>query len=633
MAPGIPVRGSEKLPLQRRLTTILVLDVVDYSRLMEADEPATFQALQAHLSELIRPAIDFRGGRIVKLLGDGLLAEFSSTVDAVQCAVALQRGMVNRSGTEAVDREIVIRIGIHVGDVITENDDLHGDGVNIAARLEGLAEPGKICISQQVLDQIGTHVDVACTDLGPQNLKNISRPVRAYMLDPFARSKPARPATKAKRLQFAAGLVLLAVFAIGATYLNPWSARNAETIVARQASMLPSIVVLPFENRSDEERQSYLADGITDDLTTDLARVSGLVVIARESAFTFKGTKPNLSEVAKQLDVRYVVQGSLRRTENRIRINTQLIDTKSATHIWAERYDGSTQDILTFQDDVRQRIVSALKVKLTPGEAERLSRSITENTDAYDSYLRARQQESYFTRDSVLAAIRLYHEALEKDPDFVTAKARLATAYTLAVDYRWIDDPASKLELARSLAREAISKDSNLPIAHWAMARVYTRKEYFDEDKAIASLERAIQIDPNYADAYAVLSNTLHLAGRSEEGLAHIETAMRLNPRFPFWYYYALGANQFHLTRYEAAKTSFLKTIERNPQWQSSHRYLIATYGHLGLIDDAEWQMEELRSLGFEPTMENFRRLAKYQDASYRERYFQGLRKAGVPEK
>lgn len=322
----------------------------------------------------------------------------------------------------------------------------------------------------------------------------------------------------------------------------------------------------------------------------------------------------------------------MRRAGGRIRINAQLVDTETGAHVWAERYDRDTEDIFALQDDVRGRIVAALKVKLTPEEAEQLAQPITTNPDAYDAYLRARQQESFFTRDSTLAAIRLYHEALELDPDFVTAKARLATAYTMAVEAGWMEDPNAALELARSFARETIAKDGNLPLAYWALARVYTRKEFFDGDKAIANLRHALEIDPNYADGHAMLANTLHLVGRAEEGLSHIETAMRLNPHFPFWYYYALAVNQFHLTRFEAAEDSLLKAVERNGRWRPPHILLISTYGHLGRPEDAEWEMEELRALGMQPTISALRETDKIQDDLYRARFFEGLEKAGMPE-
>ena len=619
--------------MERRLTTILTADVAGYSRLMEADERGTYLALQRHLNEVIKPRIDEYGGRLIKLMGDGVLADFPSVVDAVDCALGIQNTITEATFSAADNTNISWRIGIHLGDVIVEGDDIHGDGVNVAARLEGLAAPGAICISRQVLDQVANRVDVRWHDLGACEVKNISRPIHAFSTAPVngaaARSRPL----KSTRLKGAAVGIALAIAVLGLAYWKPWTIPlngiETETSV-RQAGILPSLAVLPFKSLSDDSDQDYLADGITDDLITDLAKVSGLLVIARNSTFAFKDASQDLSVIAEELDARYIVLGSLRRAGDHIRINAQLVDTETGANIWAERYDREISDIFAVQDDVRGRIVSALKVKLSPEEAKQLSQSLTDSTEAYDAYLRARQQESFFTRESTRAAIRFYHEALEIDPDFVTAKARLATAYTMAVEAGWTEDPELSLDIARSLAKEAIAQDRNLPLAHWALARVYTRKELFDGDKAIASLRRAIEIDPNYADGHAMLANTLHFVGKAEEGLSHIETAMRLNPRFPFWYYFALGANQFHLTRYEAAEASFLKSIDRNPRWRANHLYLVSTYGHLERPEDAEWEMDELRALGFDPTMENWRAIDKIQDEVYRARFFDGLRKAGV---
>jgi len=621
--------------MERRLTTILTADVAGYSRLMEADEQGTYLALQKHLDEFIKPQIDRYNGRLIKLMGDGVLAEFASVVDAVNCAIAIQESVCANRPETGSNGSISWRIGIHLGDVISEGGDIHGDGVNVAARLEGIAEPDAICISRQVLDQIINRIDVDWHDLGECKVKNISRPIHAFSTVSVKGGSAGTPKNATLNHKLLALGLVVAIIVVGVLYWKPWNGFapvNQAEVSVRQAAILPSLAVLPFESLSDDAGQDYLADGITDDLITDLAKVSGLVVIARNSTFSFKGASTDITAIGEELNARYVVLGSLRQSGDRIRINAQLVDTETGANIWADRYDRETSDIFALQDDVRSRIVSALKVKLTPEEAQQLSQSLTESTEAYDAYLRARQQESFFTRDSTRLAIRYYHQALEIDPNFVTAKARLATAYTMAVEAGWTEDPEISLEIARSLAKEAIAQDRKLPLAYWALARVYTRKEFFDGEKAIENLRRAIEIDPNYADGHAMLANTLHFVGKAEEGLSHIETAMRLNPRFPFWYYFALGANQFHLTRFEAAEASFLKSIDRNPRWRANHLYLVSTYGHLERPDDAEWEMDELRALGFDPTMANWQAIDKIQDPAYRERFFEGLRKAGVPE-
>jgi adenylate cyclase len=289
------------------------------------------------------------------------------------------------------------------------------------------------------------------------------------------------------------------------------------------------------------------------------------------------------------------------------------------------------KDVFELQDDVLSKIIAALQVELTPSEALQAKRNLTDSPEAYDAYLRGLQQASFFTRTANIEAIRQFEHALELDPSFVTAMARLATAHTVAAVNRWSDDPRESLETARRLAEKAVKLDSTLPQAHWALARVYSRRELFDGDRAIKSLRTAIALDPNYADAHAMLANILHFVGRSEEALGNIEKAMRLNPHFPFWYYFVLGANQFMLTHYKASVESFTKSISRNPTWQSHRIYLVAAYGHLGLIDEAEWEIEELQALGFRLSIPNWKARSQIQDPSYRARLLEGLQKAGVP--
>lgn len=630
----IDLKATRVASLERRLTTILAADVAGYSRLMEADEQGTFAALQTHLDDFILPQVEAGNGRIVKLMGDGLLAEFDSVVDAVECALALQRGMAERNTDVPEEVRLVLRIGVHLGDVIVKQGDIFGDGVNVAARLEAMADPGAVCISQQVLDHIETKIKVAPSDLGRCKVKNLSRPIHAYSLNPFGQTKLTASQPRRRRA-FGLLAALTACVGIAIFLWQPLTKQFEEPeqqSELRDISTLPSLAVLPFENLSGDREDDYLADGMTDDLITDLARLSGLVVISRSSTLPYKGQSPEVADVAEDLGAQYVVFGTMRRSGDTLRINAKLVDSETGAHIWAQRYDRDAADLLALQDDVRGQIVSALQVRFSPEEAENISQSKTENPEAYDAYLRARQQESYFTEASTREAIRLYRLALEHDPDFASATARLAIAYTLAVDNGWVADTEETLELARSLAAQAIVRDPNLPTAYWAMARYYTRDETWDTDKAIEALEAAISIDPNYADGYAMLANTLQFVGRSEEGLGMIEAAMRLNPNFPFWYHFARGANQFNLERFDEARTSFESAIERNPGWPASYRYLISTLGHLGDIDEADWQLEEFRALGFELNLTEMEARNKTQDPVYRERFFEGLRKAGVPE-
>ena len=621
--------------MERKLIAILAADVAGYSRLMELDEAGTLAALKAHRQELIDPKIAEHHGRLFKLMGDGALVEFASVVDAVACAVAIQHGMAARNEEVPEDRRIVFRIGVHLGDVMVEGDDLYGDGVNVAARLEGLAAPGGICISQQAYDQVETKLDLAYQDLGEQQVKNIARPVRAYWVRPAGTAPPARRGLSAIRMLGAGSVALLIVAGVTLGWWQPWKPEVEPASVERTAVPLPdklSIAVLPFDNMSGDPEQEYFADGMTEDLITDLAKISGLLVIARNSTFAYKGQSLDVREVARELGVRYVVEGSVRKAGGRIRINAQLIDAETGAHLWAERYDREATDVFDLQDEVRARIVAALRVKLTPAEVTRLARQMTGNAEAYDYYIRGLRQESFFTKEGNLESRRMLERAIELDPAFAAAYGKLATAHTLAAENGWSPAPEESMETARLLAEKAVALDDDLPQAHWAVARVYSRKRLFDGDRAIASLRKAIALDPNYADGHAFLATVLVFVGRAEEALGHVETAMRLNPHFPFWYFYALGASQFMLTRYDAAIESLEKAIERNPAWRSNHRFLVAAYGHLGMTEEAEWEMEELQMLGFEPTIANWESRVQIQDPAYRARYFDGLRKAGVPE-
>ncbi len=356
-------------------------------------------------------------------------------------------------------------------------------------------------------------------------------------------------------------------------------------------------------------------------------------MIARNSSFAYKGQRVKVRQVAEELGVRYVLEGSVRRAGDAVRINAQLIDATTGGHLWAERYDGSLADVFALQDRVTQRIVSALQMKLTPIEEVRLARRLTNDPEAYDYYFRGLRQESFFTKEGNLESRRLFERAIELDPTFAAAMGKLATAHTLAAREGWSPAPEESLETARLLAEKAVTLDDDLPQAHWALARIFSRKRFFDGERAIANLRKAIALDPNYADAHASLSNVLNKIGRSEEALGYIEQAMRLNPHFPYWYLSTLGISQFMLTRYDAAAEYFEKAIERNRNVSGPHRYLISTYGHLGRTDEAEWQIEELAVMGYELTLDSTRQTVNIEHPAYKQRFLDGLRKAGVPDK
>lgn len=431
----------------------------------------------------------------------------------------------------------------------------------------------------------------------------------------------------------------LAVFAVVVLVVAVFWLRQGNKDLAQVSpstqmeSVKPTIAVLPFNNFSDDINQEYFSDGLTEDLIADISKISDLSVIARHSTFFYKGQSPDIREVGTALGATHVVEGSVRKSGGSVRIAVQLVDALNGKPIWSERYDRRLKDVFAIQDEVVDHIVTALSLKLTPNEQERLANRGTENLEAYDLYLKGLEQESFFTQESNLESRRLFEKAIEIDPSFAGAIAKLATAHSLAAEFGWASDDTAEFNRARILAEKAVALNDDLPLAHWALARIYSRKHNYDGARAIAELEKAIRIDPNYANAHAYYADILAMVGRSEKALNHLDTAMRLNPRFPFWYYHVLGLNQLMLTYYDAAIESFRKAIKRNHTVPWPHVGLVAAYGHLGMIDEAEWEIAELSSLGLESTIIGFREIVPIQDAAYLDRFLKGLRKAGVPEK
>jgi adenylate cyclase len=618
--------------MERRLAAILSADVVGYSRLMGADEAGTLGALIAHRKELIDPKIAEHNGRIVKLMGDGALVEFASVVEAVHCAVAIQEGMAERNTGVADDRRIAFRIGINVGDVIVEADDIYGDGVNVAARLEGLAEPGGICVSRAVRDQVRDKLDLALDDLGEVEVKNIARPVRAFRV----RAEPGVVAATTKRPRKAwLWPAFAAVAAVGAAMLGavawwqPWT-RDTESVSIERPSDLPAIAVLPFDNMSGDPAQDYFSDGITEDLITDLSRISGLFVIARTTMFSYKGKPITVRQVGDELGVQYVLEGSVRKAGNRVRINAQLINVRGGHHVWADRFDRELTDVFALQDEVTQRIVSALAVKLTVQEEERLNQAAKAHPEAYDTLLRGLERLRRYTREANAEARLLFEKAISLDPEFARAYADLA--YTRAIDVvsGWSDDPDEDVQRAAELIDNAIALDDSIPQVHFARSVVYRLQGRHDE--AIAAARQAVAFDPNYADGYAVLAISLNYVGRPEEGLAAIQTAMRLNPRHPFFYVWIKGQAYFLMEDYTGAVAEFENVVESNPHFPRGHLMLAAAYGQVGRIDDAEWAATEVLTLLPDFSIEKARQTTPYKNPADMERYIEGLRKAGVPE-
>lgn len=623
--------------MERKLTAILAADVVGYSRLMEIDEAGTLAALKSHRADLIDPEIAERDGRIVKLMGDGALVEFASVVNAVSCALAIQEGVTNRNDSLPEERRIAFRIGVHLGDVMVEGDDIYGDGVNVAARLEGLAEPGGICISQQAFDQVETKLDLAYEDLGEQQVKNLARPVRVYRLrsggeaslEPVATK---RPGSHLSRIIAAAAVLLFVVAGLLLGWWQPWLSEEEPVSVESMALPLPdrpSIAVLPFNNFSDDPSEQYFADGMTEDLITDLSKISGLFVIARNSVFTYKGQTVKVQQVAEELGVRYVLEGSVRRAGGQVRINAQLIDATTGGHLWAERYDGTLEDVLALQDEVSRKIVSALAVTLTPDEQQRLNQAQV-NPEAYDLLLRGLERFRRYTRDTNVEAREYFERAVAIDPGFARAHADIALTYAEEIFHGWSDSPERSSQIALDKAHHALMLDGNSRVARFALAFTYLNMARYDE--ALAENRIELELNPNHAEGHAQRGLILNHVGRPAEALEAIRIAMRLDPRNPFFYVWILGQAQFLLKQTENAIAQFEKSIESNPNFVVGHLMLASAYAHAGRIEDAQWEAEEILVLLPDFTLTAEREKAAYKDPAHQEYYLEGLRKAGLPE-
>ena len=550
----------------RRLAAILAADVVGYSRLMGADESGTLGALKAHLGELIEPVIAARHGRIVKTMGDGFLAEFASVVDAVRCAIEVQNAMPGRNTGVVQERRLEFRIGINVGDVIVEGEDIFGDGVNVAARLEALARPGGICISRTARDQVRDKLSIDLEDLGEQSVKNIARPVRAFQVRLVA---PA-----------------------------PAAGREAPALPDK-----PSIAVLPFDNMSGDPEQEYFSYGIAEDIITDLFKVSGLFVVARNSSFAYKGQSPNIPEVCKDLGVRTVLEGSVRKAGNRVRINAQLIDGQDGGHLWAERFDRDLDDIFAVQDEVTHEIVSALKVQLSPDEEARLGRGGTENLEAHDLFLQARERAGHFTAESSAEARTMLERAVALAPDFAAAYAELALAHARDYVNRWSADPQQALCDCSDVANRALACDDLEPSAHFAAGVAHMwRKEHA---RATAEAEREIELDPNSAEGYGLLALVADYSGRPEEAIALFDKAMRFNPHYPGMVLHFYGHAHFMMGRYEEAAAIFRQRIEREPMTDASRALLASALGHLGRIDEAREAWRDMLAINPKYSLEH----------------------------
>jgi len=635
--------------MERRLSAILAADMVGYSRLMEADEMGTLKRQKTHRRELIDPAFRKFRGRIVKEMGDGVLVEFPSVVEAVRCAILIQNAMPKREAEMSEDREIAYRIGINIGDIIVEAGDIYGDGVNIAARLEGLAEKGGICISHPVGTQIRGKLDLDLEDLGEKKVKNIAEPISTYRIKMNGKaealaasineeqkaSTPAIDRQSAQHLTYLVSVAAVLLLLVAAGGYWSWSKQSdaapsaPETQAAATVSK-PSIAVLPFKNLSDSEAQDYFVDGLTEDLTTDLSKVSGLFVIARDSSFRYKNSEMDLPAIASKLGVRYLLKGSVRRVSNQLRINAQLIDAKTSGNLWADRFDGVIQDVFSLQDDVTRQIVSELSVALTADEKKVLVNTETVKPEAYDLFLQGRTFVRLFSPQANAEARDFFLKAIAADPEFGRAHGGLALTYAVDITFGWSDDPEKARALAFDHIKTALRLSPETPEIHFARAIIYGAQRRIDD--GIEELRLAVALDPNYADGHTTLGLFLAYAGRPDEGIKSIRLAMRLSPHHGYIYPFHLATAYFVMKRYDEVVPILQNVLERNNNFQQGRLLLISTLGLLGRNEDADWEVEEiLAALPNFSISEELKRV-RFVRARDRARYGEGLLKAGLPE-
>jgi adenylate cyclase len=638
----------------RKLAAILVADVVGYSRLAGADEDRTLARLRGLRSDLIDPAIAAHHGRIVKRTGDGAIIEFRSVVDAVRCAIEVQNGLIERNAGVSEDRRIEYRVGIHLGDVVEESDgDLMGDGVNIAARLEGIAKPGAICLSEDAYRQVKGRLDFAVTDLGPTELKNIAEPIRVYSLEVGVptQAKPAKPVTLAaptpRKRRFglaplaAALAALLVVIAGGAWwFLNANRPASVAAKTPAEAARL-SIVVLPFANLSGDPGQDYLVDALTDELTTSLARSYGTFVIAHNTASTYKGKPVDARAIGKDLGVRYVLEGSVQPSGDRMRVNAQLIDADSGAHLWAEQFDTPRADLLQTQDAIVTRLANTLDFQLLYAEGARLKRTPAANPDAEDLALQcsAGSYKAGGIGKEADAAYALCDQALAIDPNNVRALTELGVKFWLPAVLGLSSDPKGDLERADELESKALALKPDEVLAHSRKGWVLQAQGRNDE--AVAEFERALALNPSNPDGDAGLGWTHLRLGEFDQSVEYLDKAIRLSPydrAVPYWYGAEAQAS-FGLKRYDQAIEQFRKVIAINPNdipW--AHTMLVAA---LALTHhDAEAREALQRYLAL-PSTGPLRTIAAWKEhdesqhwlpAVVGERVYDGLRKAGMPE-
>jgi adenylate cyclase len=624
--------------VKRKLTAILSADVKGYSRLMGEDEESTAHTLSSY-KEVIAGLIQHHHGRVVDAPGDNVLAEFASVVDAVRCAVGIQKELKTRNAELPDNRRMEFRIGINLGDVIEEGERIYGDGVNIAARLESLADAGGICVSGTAFDQVKNKLNLGYKYLGEQTVKNIVEPVRVYLvlMEPEAAGKVIEEKTVKPRRWQRAALVVVVILVVVATAFAVWRLYLRPTPpieVASKEKMAfplpdkPSIAVLPFLNMSGDPKQEFLCDGITEDIITAISKVPMLFVIARNSTFTYRGKPVKVNQISEELGVQYVLEGSVQKSDNRVRITAQLIDALSGHHIWAERYDRDLKDIFALQDDVTRNILTAMQVKITEGEQALYRDKGIRNLNCY---LKLLEGKNYLNRGDIEGnnlARRMGEETLVMCPESSSAYGLLAITHMM--DY-WLGSgksPQESIEKAIDLARKAIALDDAYAHPHGLLSFLYSIKREYE--KALAEGERAVALDPNGADVYAWYAMSLTFAERSEEAIPLFQKAIRLNPFGPTWYFFDLGNALLIAERYEEAVSAYKKALQRSPDNLLAHVLLTTTYSKMGREKEARAEAAEVLRINPKFSLDYFAKALPFKDQKVTNNLIEALRKAGL---
>ena len=584
--------------VDRRLAAIFAGDIAGYSRLMGVDEEGTLRQLKAHRKELVDPKITEHRGRVVKTTGDGMLVEFVSVVDAVRCAVDIQRGMAERNSEVPLDKRIEFRVGINVGDIISDSNDIYGDGVNVAARLEALADPGGIMVSRTVYDQVRDKLSFGFEDLGEQNVKNIAHPIGVH------------------RVSLAEGA--------------PPAAFKSTAAAEPSTANRPSIAVLPFANMSGDPEQEYFADGISEDIITGLSKLRWFFVIARNSSFIYKGKALDVKRAARELGVRYVLEGSVRKGGNRVRITAQLIDAATNNHIWADRYDGDLTDVFALQDEITKKVVAAIEPKLLEAEGIRSQNRSPEDLGAWDMVIHANSLFWRLTKEEGEAAIAMLRRAVERYPNYAPAQSMLAFMMLVQGYLGWSGvERKSLVKQAGALATRAAGLDDSDAWAHLALGYVaYTMRR---TDQAVEEFHRALDLNPNFAAAHGYLGLALALDGRSDQAIVHLEQAILMSPQDPQNAVFNMGLAGAHYLagRYDEA-TGFARTaLQQRQGWTGAHRIYVASLAQAGQIDEARAVLARLKELHPEMSIAWIERNVPYT-SSQMPKFLEGMRKAGL---